>query len=47
MIMFIRTIDGKYIDLNTIEESRLPPDEDNYKQTTNEFYGKDRPPKPK
>lgn len=45
--MMIRTIDGKYIDLNTIEDSRLPPDEDNYKHTANEFYGRDRPTKPK
>ena len=45
--MLIRTIDGKYIDLNAIEDSRLPPDELNYKQTTNEFYSKDRSTKPK
>ena len=45
--MIIQTIDGKYIDLNGIQESRLPPDELNYKQTTNEFYSKDRAQKPK
>lgn len=45
--MMIRTIDGKYIDLNGIQESRLPPDELNYKQTTNEFYSKYRSIKPK
>lgn len=45
--MLIQTIDGKYIDLNGIQESRLPPDELNYKQTTNEFYSKDRSTKPK
>lgn len=44
--MMIRTIDGKYIDLNGIQESRLPSAEDNYKSTANEFYGKDRPKKP-
>lgn len=47
MIMFIRTIDGKYIDLDEIKDSRLPSPEDNYKSTTNEFFGKDRPTKPK
>lgn len=45
--MMIRTIDGKYIDLNAIEDSRLPPDELNYQHTANEFYGRDRPTKPK
>lgn len=45
--MFIRTIDGKYIELDAIKESRLPSAEDNYKSTTNEFYSKDRPQKPK
>lgn len=44
--MFIRTIDGKYIELDAIKESRLPSAEDNYKSTTNEFFGKDRPKKP-
>lgn len=43
----IQTIDGKYIDLNGIQESRLPPDELNYKQTTNEFFSRNRPTKPK
>ncbi|MGN1151074.1 MAG: hypothetical protein ACI4SN_02820 [Lachnospiraceae bacterium] len=45
--MLIQTIDGKYIDLDTIKESRLPSEEENYKHTANEFYGKDRPTKPK
>lgn len=45
--MMIRTIDGKYIDLNAIEDSRLPSPEDNYKQTANEFFSQDRPKKPK
>ena len=44
--MMIRTIDGKYIELDAIKESRLPSAENNYKSTANEFYGKDRPPKP-
>lgn len=45
--MYIRSIDGKIINLDEIEDSRLPPDELNYKQTTNEFYSKDRSTKPK
>lgn len=45
--MLIQTNSGDYIDLDAIIESRLPPDELNYKPTTNEFYSKDRPPKPK
>lgn len=45
--MYIRSIDGKLINLDEIKESRLPPDELNYKQTTNEFYSKDRSTKPK
>ena len=47
MLMLIRTIDGKYIDLNGIQESRLPSAEENYKHTANEFFGKDRPTKHK
>lgn len=45
--MFIRTIDGKYIELDAIKESRLPSAEDNYKSTANEYFSRDRPPKPK
>ncbi|MGN0279107.1 MAG: hypothetical protein ACI4C4_07105 [Lachnospiraceae bacterium] len=45
--MMIRTIDGKLIKLEEIKESRLPSAEDNYKETTNEFFGKDRPTKHK
>ena len=45
--MLIQTNSGDYIDLDAIEDSRLPPKEENYKQTANEFYGKDRPKKPK
>lgn len=45
--MLIRTIDGKLINLDAIEESRLPSEENNYKSTTNEFFGKDRPTRPK
>lgn len=45
--MFIRTIDGKLINLDAIEDSRLPSAEDNYKSTTNEFFSRNRPTKPK
>ena len=45
--MLIQTNSGDYIDLDAIEDSRLPPKEENYKQTANEFYGKERPKKPK
>ena len=45
--MLIRTIDGKYIDLNAIEDSRLPSPEENYKHTANEFFSRNRPTKPK
>lgn len=45
--MLIQTNSGDYIDLDEIIESRLPSEEDNYKHTANEFYGKDRPKKPK
>lgn len=45
--MFIRTIDGKYIELDAIKESRLPSAEENYKHTANEFFSRNRPTKPK
>ena len=45
--MLIQTNSGDYIDLDAIEDSRLPPKEENYKQTANEFYSRDRPCKPK
>lgn len=45
--MLIQTNSGDYIDLDEIIESRLPSAEDNYQHTANEFYGRDRPTKPK
>ena len=45
--MLIRTIDGKLINLDAIKESRLPSEEENYKQTANEFFSRNRSTKPK
>ena len=41
--MYIRTLSGKLIKLSDIEDSQLPKKEDNYKYTSNEFYGQYRP----
>ena len=45
--MYIRSVSGKLIRINDIENTKLPGEQNNYKSTAKEFYGKDRHPKPK
>lgn len=45
--MMIQTNSGTYVNIENIQESYLPPMEDNYKSTANEYFSRDRPPKPK
>ena len=39
--MYIRSVSGKLIRINDIENTKLPGEQNNYKSTAKEFYGKD------